>query len=149
MRTSPGEPSADFAAPLAACLLVFIGLAGLGFLAGSWLMQPRVLPNVGLAAYQPPPGTRIIPLPRKMDAPELAELPAAVLASAAAEPDPAPAQVETKPAATNPPVVHKRPKPRPQPDPYSGYAYADHGRWGGGSWANGGGGWRGGGRDRW
>jgi hypothetical protein len=142
MRTSHAEPSVDFAAPLAACLLVLVSLAGLGFLAGSWLMQPRVLPNVGLAAYQPPPGTRIIPLPRKMDAPELAELPVAVVAS---EPDPTPEQVEVKPVATNPPVVHKRPKPRPQPDPYSGYAYADHGRWGGGSWANGGGG----GRDRW
>jgi hypothetical protein len=36
-----------------------------------WLMQPVVLFNPGLAAYRPPPATRIEPLVRKSDAPEL------------------------------------------------------------------------------
>jgi len=36
------------------------------------LMQPKVLPNPGLAAYVPPAGTRPVPLPPKADAAELA-----------------------------------------------------------------------------
>jgi len=38
------------------------------------LSKPAVRPNPGVAAYTPPPGTRLIPLPRKSDAPELTEL---------------------------------------------------------------------------
>jgi hypothetical protein len=45
------------------------------FLLLYWLMQPKVLENPGMAAYHPPPGTRLVPLPRKSDAPELANLP--------------------------------------------------------------------------
>src|SRR4051794_23870210 len=41
-----------------------------------FLMQPDKYPNPGLAAYAPPPGTRLLPLPHESDAPELAELPA-------------------------------------------------------------------------
>jgi hypothetical protein len=37
--------------------------------------QPTTYPNPGLAAYRPPPAPRLIPLPRKSDAPELANLP--------------------------------------------------------------------------
>jgi hypothetical protein len=37
--------------------------------------KPTIYPNPGLAAYAPPPGTRLLPLPRKSDAPELANLP--------------------------------------------------------------------------
>src|SRR5262245_18783697 len=51
-----------------------------------WLYRPIVLENPGVAAYQPPPATRLVPLPRKMDAPELVETPSAdrpVLASVA------------------------------------------------------------------
>jgi hypothetical protein len=39
------------------------------------LSQPTVYPNPGMAAYTPPPGTRLLPLPRTSDAPELADLP--------------------------------------------------------------------------
>jgi hypothetical protein len=39
------------------------------------LAQPTVYPNPGLASSTPPPGTRLIPLPRKSDAPELVDLP--------------------------------------------------------------------------
>jgi hypothetical protein len=37
--------------------------------------QPTTYPNPGLAAYRPPPATRLIPVPRNSDAPELANLP--------------------------------------------------------------------------
>jgi hypothetical protein len=57
--------------PLLAYLLGIGGfcLAFAGFL--HWLLQPVVLPNPGLAAYRPPPGTRLEPMRRKSDAPEL------------------------------------------------------------------------------
>src|SRR5437016_13391701 len=139
MRPRRGEPSVDCVAPIAACLLIFVGVASLGFLGGYRLMQPRILPNPGLAAYEPPPATRLIPLPHKTDAPELAELPPAAAVSVAAQAEPE--KVERKSVVATAAVTHKRPRPRPQPDPFSGFAYADGGRWGG-SWASWGGGWR-------
>ena len=42
-----------------------------------WLFQPIIIENPGVAAYQPPPGTRLVPLPRHMGAPEVAEIPTA------------------------------------------------------------------------
>lgn len=52
----------------------------LAFMAGIffflyWQLQPATIVNAGQAAYVPPPQTRLIPLARKMDAPELAEIP--------------------------------------------------------------------------
>jgi hypothetical protein len=52
----------------------------LAFMAGIfyilyWQLQPATIANAGQAAYVPPPHTRLIPLARKMDAPELAEIP--------------------------------------------------------------------------
>jgi hypothetical protein len=44
------------------------------FLALYWFMQPRVISNPGMAAHFAPAATRIEPLLRKMDAPELAEV---------------------------------------------------------------------------
>jgi hypothetical protein len=38
------------------------------------LSQPTIYPNPGLAAYTPPAGTRLLPLWRRSDAPELATL---------------------------------------------------------------------------
>ena len=51
----------------------------LAFMAGIffilyWQLQPATIVNAGQAAYVPPPQTRLIPLARKMDAPELAEV---------------------------------------------------------------------------
>lgn len=51
----------------------------LAFMAGIfcilyWQLQPATIANAGQAAYVPPPQTRLIPLPRKMDAPALAEI---------------------------------------------------------------------------
>src|SRR6267142_2385234 len=42
-----------------------------------WLYQPNVIENPGVAAYQPPPETRLVPLPRKMEAPEIIQIPSA------------------------------------------------------------------------
>jgi hypothetical protein len=39
-----------------------------------WQLQPATIANAGQAAYVPPPQTRLVPLARKMDAPELAEI---------------------------------------------------------------------------
>lgn len=51
----------------------------LAFMAGIffvlyWQLQPATIANAGQSAYVPPPQTRLIPLARKMDAPELAEI---------------------------------------------------------------------------
>jgi hypothetical protein len=43
------------------------------------LSQPTVYSNPCVAAYMPPPGTRLLPLPRTSDAPELADLPMSLL----------------------------------------------------------------------
>jgi hypothetical protein len=48
-------------------------MAGIFFVLYSQL-QPATIVNAGQAAYVPPPQTRLIPLARKMDAPELAEI---------------------------------------------------------------------------
>jgi hypothetical protein len=45
-----------------------------------WLLlfcfsQPTIYPNLGLAAYVPPPATQLVPILRKSDAPEVANLP--------------------------------------------------------------------------
>jgi hypothetical protein len=51
-----------------------IGIGGFLFAFGGfihWLLQPVVLPNPGLAAYQPPPATRLEPLIRKINVHEL------------------------------------------------------------------------------
>ncbi len=48
-------------------------MAGIFFLL-YWQLQPAAIANAGKAAYVPPPQTRLIPLPRKMDAPALVEI---------------------------------------------------------------------------
>jgi hypothetical protein len=64
----------DWDAPLFWCLSALLGgAAGLFFLLYS-LCQPAMNRNPGLAAYVPPPATRLVPAPRKSDAPELAVL---------------------------------------------------------------------------
>jgi hypothetical protein len=130
MRIEHREVSADYAVPMAVYLIAFALVAGLGCFAGYRLMQPRVIPNLGLAAYQPPPGTRLIPLPHKSDAPELADLPPTPVAVETAQPERPPESVEQTTVAATPKPVAKRPKPRPVDDPWAAYAYGD--RWGDG-----------------
>jgi hypothetical protein len=74
------------------------------------LLSPTVYPNPGLAAYTPPPMTRLVLLPRTGDLPEMIPEPAipsyppsASAAFAQAEPD----QEQTKEAA---PPAQKRPR---------------------------------------
>src|SRR5436190_13384076 len=64
----------DFTYPLL-YILIKLSLIAAGFFAFLfWLYQPIIIENPGVAAYQPPPGTRLVPLPRKMDSPELFEI---------------------------------------------------------------------------
>jgi hypothetical protein len=58
------------------CWILVVMLAGAAclFLLLHSLSKPTVLANPGITAYAAPPGTRLLPLPRKSDAPELAEL---------------------------------------------------------------------------
>jgi hypothetical protein len=124
MRTS----EADGTWSIAIYLIIFVSVAGLGASGGYWLMQPRMILNLGLAAYKPPPATRLIPLPRKIDAPELAELstmPADVL-----DAELPPQRTTSKVTVANPKPVARRSKPKSQhvDDVMSAYAYSD--RWG-------------------
>jgi hypothetical protein len=107
-----------------------------------FLMQPAEYPNPGLAAYTPPPGTRLLPLPRKSDAPELAELPPAQ------EPSPLnalaqarPPDVEVKHAPERPVRKRSRPAPRPHEQREADYSRPqwDGGRndWNGNFWNGG------------
>jgi hypothetical protein len=134
MRTEHRDLPVDCVAPIAVCLVAFGLMAGLGFLGGYRLMQPRVIPNLGLAAYEPPPGTRLIPLPRKMDAPELADLPPTPVATVSGEPERSPESVEKTTVAETPKPVARRARARAADDPMSAYAYGDRwgqsGRWG-------------------
>ena len=158
MQTRRDVP-VDSVAPIAIYLVVLVIVAGLGCVGGYWLMQPRVLPNLGLAAYEPPPATRLIPLPRKMDAPELADLPPAPIATVSDQPE-QPEIVKKTIVAAAPNPAPRRLKPRRVDDPMSAYAYTDRWgqseRWGyndrraygdrwNGSWSS----WRGGRNDRW
>jgi hypothetical protein len=105
------SPSDEWAAPLFGVFGAFLaGAAGL-FLLLYFLSQPTINANPGVAAYKPPPATRLIPLPRISDAPELADLPTdtstALTALAQARPSDPPAKPAPRPAA------HKRPRAEP------------------------------------
>ena len=67
----------DLNYPIMYCLITLSLFAGgfFGFLI--WLFQPVIIENPGVAAYQPPPGTRLVPLPRNMGTLEVAEIPTA------------------------------------------------------------------------
>jgi hypothetical protein len=87
--------------PILNALAVTLGLTAALFLLLYWLMQPKVFENPGLASYRPPPGTRLEPLPRASDAPQLAELPesktvAAVAQEASSSETPKPAKAEKR-----------------------------------------------------
>ena len=51
----------------------------LAFMAGIflflyWLLQPVTITNAGQSAYVPPPQTRLVPVARKMDPPDVAQV---------------------------------------------------------------------------
>ena len=68
MPISDGE---DLNYPILYYLIKLSLFAGAFFVFLIWLFQPIVIENPGVAAYQPPPGTRLVPLPRKIDSAEL------------------------------------------------------------------------------
>jgi hypothetical protein len=61
--------------PVILMLSAILAVVGCFWLLLFYFSQPTIYPNPGLAAYVPPPGTRLLPLLRKSDAPELANLP--------------------------------------------------------------------------
>jgi hypothetical protein len=67
----------DLNYPILYCLVKLSLFAGAFFAFLIWLFQPIIIENPGVAAYQPPPGTRLVPLPRHMGVPEVAEIPTA------------------------------------------------------------------------
>jgi hypothetical protein len=99
-------------APLFCFLGAILAGAGCFFFLLYSLYQPTINPNPGLAAYVAPPSTRLVPLPRKSDAPELAALPAdppsplsPLTALAKAQPSDEQAKRDIRPPA------RKRPRP--------------------------------------
>jgi hypothetical protein len=70
------SPSDEWAVPLFWFLSMILAGAACLFLLLHSLSKPTEYANPGIAAYTPFPSTRLLPLPRKSDAPELAELPA-------------------------------------------------------------------------
>jgi hypothetical protein len=76
-RSQPWQPQGGgWDVPLFCFLGAILAAAGCFFFLLHSLYQPTINRNPGVAAYVPPPGTRLVPLPRKSDAPELADLPA-------------------------------------------------------------------------
>ena len=68
--------SGESALPLFWIVTAISAVVGCFSLLLFYFSQPTIYPNPGLARYMPPPGTRLLPLPRKSDAPELADIPA-------------------------------------------------------------------------
>src|SRR5690348_3931434 len=87
--------------PFLNALAVTLSLTAALFLPLSLIMEEKVFKNPGLASYRPPPGTRLEPLPRPSDAPQLAELPetktvAAVAQEASSSETPKPPKAEKR-----------------------------------------------------
>jgi hypothetical protein len=93
------------------------------------LSQPTIYPNPGLAAYTPPPGTRLIPLSRQSDAPALADVPdeAPSPLTAMAQAQVGQKQVKDAPSGRK----HPRTVPREADQRPSGYAqqWSGYGSW--------------------
>jgi hypothetical protein len=74
--SDPWRSQSDGSAlPVLGIVGAIMAVVGLFFFAFYSLAQPTVYKNPGLAAYTPPAATRLVPLPRVSDAPELAPLP--------------------------------------------------------------------------
>jgi hypothetical protein len=109
-RSKP--PGDELALPLLWIVSAILGVFGCFWLLLFYFSQPTTYPNPGLAAFNPPAGTRLLPLPRKSDAPELADLadepPSALAALAHAQGGSAEAQGSQQELMPKPPV-RKRP----------------------------------------
>jgi hypothetical protein len=98
-------------APLFWVLSLNLAVAACFFLVLYSLLQPKINANPGLAAYTPPAGTRLIPLPRESNAPELAELPAVLPTALAALAQAQPADQHPKPDSRPPAHPRRRADP--------------------------------------
>src|SRR5215212_1038672 len=98
----------DDSLPILNAFVVTLGLTAALFLLLYLLLQPKVFENPGLAAYQPPPATRLEPLPRASDAPQMAELPEEKTV-------PVVAQEPSPPPVAKPPKAQKRKLAKKQP----------------------------------
>jgi hypothetical protein len=113
-RAAQISQSTGWEVPLFCVFSAFLaGAGGLFFLIYD-LCQPTVYPNPGEVAYSAPQATRLIPLPRRSDAPEIADLPA--------EP-PSALNALAQAQAGDPPAKHdihppSRKHPRADPRPY-------------------------------
>jgi len=74
MTKQPRLSVQESALPLVGIVSAIAAIIGCLWFFVLYLSQPTIFPNPGLAAYTPPVGTRLIPLPRDSDAPELAEV---------------------------------------------------------------------------
>jgi hypothetical protein len=107
MAESLHSRTGDWELPLLTFVLAILGILAATGMLMYWLDKPAVRPNPGMAAYQPPPGVRLIPLPRKMDAHELATV--------ALEPSPLTAlaqEYEKNPEKAEKPKRESRVRPR-------------------------------------
>src|SRR6266849_6271273 len=122
---SPGD---EWAAPLLWVLSALLTGAACLFLLLFSLCQPTINPNPGVAAYMPPPGTLLLPLSRRSDAPELADLPAEPSSALPAEPSSALSALAQAQTSAQQPKRDVRPpaRKRPRVDPRS----YDQGRFG-------------------
>jgi hypothetical protein len=123
-QPSPWQPPSDeWDAPVFWILTAILaGAAGLFLVLYFFLLQPTIHPNPGLAAFTPPPGTRLVPLPRKSTAPELADIPgdppSPLTALAKAQTDDQPVKHETRPPA------HRHPRADPSDSGQRSYGFA-------------------------
>ena len=114
--------SDEWTVPLFWGLCTILAAAAGFFLLLYSLCQPTVSSNPGVAAYAPPPATRLVPLPRQSTAPELAELPAAAAPSAlTAMAQAQPSDLPAKPAR---PPAHKRPRAEPSEHDQRNFGFA-------------------------
>jgi hypothetical protein len=123
--------SEQWGLPLLGVFSIILAGASCIFLLLYYLSQPAIRHNPGVAAYTPPPGTRLVPLPRKNDAPELAELqpdpPSPLTALARALPSDQPAKREARPPTRKRPRVEPREDERARfsPDQQWKFGYRD------------------------
>jgi hypothetical protein len=127
----------DWVAPLLGVFGAILAGAGCLFLLTYYLSQPAMNPNPGVAAYTPPPATRLVPLPRKSDAPELADLPPlptepspALTALAQAQPSDQPPKREARAP------VRKRPRIDPRDDDQNRFGSVQPWKYGNRDWDN-------------
>jgi hypothetical protein len=114
--------------PLLLVLCALLAAAAGFFLLLYFHCQPAVAFNPGLAAYTPPPATRLVPLLRQSTAPELAELsPAAAtpaLPASSALTALAQAQPSDPPAKPARPPARKRPRAEPSEHDQRNFGFA-------------------------